>query len=129
MKITFNAYGHMNITSNHNNTFEFTKEKEVTKNGDCIVGVNSDFSLDEIKNILDNQWIKVVIKVKDAVEEVLCEVNPGFCSEGEMVFRRSGFLSERTLGIFSDKAAVDFNSFRPLLKDPKQKIIVEIETI
>ena len=41
----FNAYGHPNILGTHKTTFEFTKDNELTLNGDCIVGVKADFEL------------------------------------------------------------------------------------
>ena len=50
--ISFNIYGHKNILSLHQNSLEFTKDKDLTLNGDCIVGVNSDFKLNEIKSLI-----------------------------------------------------------------------------
>lgn len=45
----FHITGHENILSTHKNTFEFTKDKHLTKSGTCIVGVNADFELEKIK--------------------------------------------------------------------------------
>ncbi len=53
MEIKFYAYGHENITGKHKTTLEFTKDKSLTEKGDCIIGVNSDFDLDENKKFID----------------------------------------------------------------------------
>ena len=48
----FEIKGHENVTSKHKKTLEFTKESHLTKNGDCIVGINSTFNLDKIKEFI-----------------------------------------------------------------------------
>ena len=53
----FRIYGHKNMLAIHKNTLEFTKDKELTKRGDCIVGVNSDFKI--TKEILNAKKIKI----------------------------------------------------------------------
>ncbi len=122
----FTAYGHPNIRSTHQNTFEFTKDKELTINGDCIVGVNADFDLERIKQILYKEKIQIKISVENEV--IICNaiVNPDFNSDNEIVFRRTNFLSDRTLGIKSDKVATDFLHIINKLQNPNQKIAVEI---
>ena len=122
----FTSHGHPNITSSHRNTFEFIKDKEVTKTGDCIVGVKADFSLSELKKLLNNKRIKITIKVNNNVEEIVAEPNKAFNSEHEIVIRKTDFISDRTLAINADKAAADLNSIKQKLKNPEQKIIVEI---
>ena len=52
--LTFLAFGHKNITANHKTTLEFTKENSVTKKGDCIIGVNSDFK--NLGRIIKDVW-------------------------------------------------------------------------
>ena len=47
----FSILGHENILATHKNTLEFTKDDFVTKTGDCIVGISSDFNITkETKN-------------------------------------------------------------------------------
>ena len=61
----FTAYGHPNITARHKTTLEFTKDKELSLRGDCIVGVKADFSLSEIKKFiksLKTNKIKIIIE-------------------------------------------------------------------
>jgi len=63
MKIEFIAKGHVNITSCHKNTFEFTKDKEITKEGHCIVGVESTFDSNKLKKIKGK--LKITIKADE----------------------------------------------------------------
>jgi len=133
MSYSFFSYGHPNVRCTHKNTFEFTKDKEVSLDGDCIIGVNSDFDVNEIKKIIKNkqkkeEQVKINIIVDDLVEEVNCLVNLAFSDDHEIVVRRSNFKSERTLGLYSDKACIDFSEdFRRKLKNKDQKIKVVIE--
>ena len=113
--IAFNACGHRNVLSTHRATLEFTKDKGLTLKGDCIVGVNADFDLQELKKITkkDNksERIKITIKVKKEnktlQDTVTAEPNPSFSSKTEMVIRKTGFISDRTFAINADKAAAD----------------------
>ena len=124
----FSAYGHKNILATHQTTLEFTKDKDLTLKGDCIVGVNSDFDLNEIKRILKNhKKIKILIKVDELVEEVNCDINPGFDDGHEIVVRKTDFLSGRTLGIHADKAAINLSrKMVEMMKQDGKKIEVEI---
>ena len=42
-KYNFTVRGHNNVLALHKNTVEFTKDKELTLNGDCILGVDANF--------------------------------------------------------------------------------------
>ena len=59
----FFIYGHKNLLGTHKNTLEFTKDKELTLNGDCIIGVNSNFNITD--KIMSSKKIRVVISVDD----------------------------------------------------------------
>ena len=109
MEYSFKAQGHENILSNHKTTLEFTKDKELSKKGGCILGVSADFSLDEIKKLIKksiNKEIKIII---DDEQEINGEINPDFNSDHEIVIRKTDFISDRTLAINADKAAVDLS--------------------
>lgn len=126
-KIIFSAKGHKNILSTHKNTFEFTKDKELTLSGDCIIGVKSDFSLEKIKPALKWDKIKMKIIVDELEEIIIGNINKEFCSNEEIVVRITDFKSDRTLMTRANKASKDFDrKFINRIKNPKKRIKVEI---
>lgn len=134
MEYSFNCYGHENVTSKHKTTLEFTKDKNLTLNGDCIVGVNADFDLSGIKKFIDdsiknNKKIKIIIKNNEngMKEVVRAELNPGFDSDSEMVIRKSDFISKRTFAINADKSAFELNKeLIGFLKGKDNKVVVSL---
>ena len=121
----FMAYGHKNILSKHRNTIEFTKDKEVSLRGDCILGVNADYDLLLVKKLKGK--LKVKIKVDEDEDEFFCYVNEDFNDDHEMVFRISEFNSERTLGLRTTKAAKDIK--RSIVEKMKQCKEMEVEIL
>lgn len=108
--IKFHAFGHNNILALHKNTIEFTKDSEVSLQGDCILGVGCDFDLGELKKfIAGKEKFTVEISVDGVNDSFECLVNPLFDDSQEMVFRLGEFKSVRTLGLRSTKAAKHIN--------------------
>jgi len=108
--IRFCAYGHENILATHKTTLEFTKDSFLTKKGDCIIGINSDFDLTKIKKFIKNKIkIKIKIKLNKKEEVIIGNVNNGFNDNKEIVIRKSAFKDERTLMTNSNKAACDID--------------------
>ena len=133
MKYLFTCYGHDNITCKHKTTLEFTKDKDLSLKGDCIVGVKADFSLVQLKKFIkslgNNKKITITIEAinKDykITEKINAEINPGFNSNKEMVIRKTDFISERTFAIKSDKAACEVTAgLVSFLKD--RNAVIEI---
>ena len=125
----FLAFGHKNILGKHWSTVEFTKDKELTKNGDCIIGVDSDFKLSELRQYLKkNKKIKIILKVDDLVDEITAEANPTFYNKHEMVIRRSDYIDQRTFAINASKSAHGISrKLIEKMKDPQQKMEVFLE--
>ena len=131
----FNAYGHPNILATHKTTLEFTKDRELTLNGDCIVGVKADFELDKMKDFLKsskNKKVKIKIeaisKNKKIQDTISAEINPKFNDNKELVIRKTDFVSERTFAIKSNKAAFDLGKdLIDFLRKKENKISVVIE--
>lgn len=107
--ISFFVKGHPNILGLHANTIEFTKDKDLTLRGDCILGVSAEFNGEDIKKILSWEKIKVEILCENLKDYFFAVVNKDFCDYDEIVFRKSNFLSDRTLGILSNKGAKDIS--------------------
>jgi hypothetical protein len=99
--------GHPNVQSLHARTIEITKDKDLTLNGDCIIGINANKACKDL-----NSGIKQRIKKKDSLIEIELIVEPynfiikGFGSnrllltnEEDIVLRKSNFICDRTLSI------------------------------
>lgn len=130
----FNVIGHKNITAKHKTTLEFTKDENLSLNGDCIIGVKADFSLKEIKKFIknsiknNNNEIKIIICFNNSKEEIIAEINPGFDSDKEMVIRKSEYKDERTLAIRANKASFELKrDLIGYLKENISKISVIFE--
>jgi len=125
-KIIFSANGHINVLSTHRNTLEFTKDKELTRNGDCIVAVDADFDIERLKPLLTAKKIKCIISIGKLKDEFTFNPNPYFSDNHEVVIRRTDFSSPRTFGIHCNKASIDLNrELIEKLKDPKAKLTIE----
>jgi len=130
MKIEFIAKGHENVLCKHKNTIEFTKDKSLTLRGDCILGVDSDFSFKDITTVLSWNKVRVRMIVDDKEEVVEGIVNKSFSSEKEIVLRKSDFISERTLLIRCDKACLDLkDSFKKKMASKGTEMVIILEKI
>lgn len=130
MKYWFTCSGHKNILAAHKTTLEFTKDKSLTKKGNCIIGINSDFKLNKIKKFLKFDKIKITIKVNNTKEQIICSTNKNFNDNKEIVIRLGSYKCKRTLGINANKASFHLNkNLIHLMKKPNSKMVVEIQNI
>ena len=135
MQYKFHAYGHPNILATHKTTLEFTKDSELALKGDCIIGVNCDFELNEIKKLIKNaksSKVTITIETEDKkIKEIIkAEINPDFNDEREMVMRKTDFFSERTFAVRADKAACNLRKgLVEFLHKNSSKIIISIKSI
>lgn len=115
MEYSFIVKGHPNVTSRHKTTLEVTKDPEISLKADCIVGVDSGVSMENIPTEMlckmknQNTRITVRLETENAHDEI-----HGFGHEDlaldhptDMVIRKSEFKCSRTLMILADKAACD----------------------
>jgi len=117
------AHGHPNITALHETTFEVTKDSYLTRHGDCIVGIKADKSVsdldDELKELIrnDDALIILIFLVSDNVYDVVVAHGSRkllLSDNRKLIVRRSSYVCPATLGIKSNKAAIDLN--RELVK-------------
>ena len=127
----FVAFGHQNIDGTHKTTFELTQHTSVTPKGDCIIGTRATFDPDALAALAQvSRKIKITLKTKSYIEEIVGEANRQYVPGPEIVIRKTDFLSPRTLVIKADKAAADLpRHFIQALKDPKEQLTVTVERL
>ncbi len=125
LKRSFRCYGHPNIRAKHSKTIEFTKDTEIELCADCIIGVDADFDLNELKKFRDK--ILITVECGGLVDEFHAIVNPDFNDDREVVLRKSRYRSRRTFGVMLNKGADGLNrSVAELMRQPDTEMIVSI---
>ena len=126
------AYGHQCLTSKHDTTFEFTKEKDMGWEAHCIVGVKSDKSCHDLseglkKAFKEGKRIAIKLKSGNASDTIIAYGHPNLTLKDrkDIVIRRSGFVDDRTLAVHATKSSnsLDRELIRNL-KNPRQKLEV-----
>lgn len=115
MKFVIEVHGHPNLLGNHKSTWEITKDKNLSVKGDCIIGVSASCGPNELPNDLKNyliqgKWVYVSIQQDDnmIIEGKFQGHNEmNFSNYSDMVFRRSEFVDDRTVGINGSFVAKD----------------------
>jgi len=136
--INFYCRGHKNILATHKSTIEITKDSHLSLKGDCIVGVCSTMSLNELplelKKAIRNAktTIVVTIRAKGMEEVIKGKGHPDLelADENDIVIRKSNYVCPRTLMIKANKAAKDLSrDFISAIKDENARIEVVIAVL
>ena len=129
------AFGHENILAIHHSTLMFTKEKRLSKTGDCVAGVASDKAAADLnktfKNALrkPNAKLTIIIEAGGLTEQINASGSPKLIltHPTDMVIRKSDYICNRTLAIRADKSANDLpRELAEKLRNPKQKINITL---
>ncbi len=129
------AFGHPNILASHPTTIMITKERQVTKRGDCIVAVDADKSVadlsTEFKRALrqPNAKLTVEIEVDGLKGEITAFGSPELKLNhpNDLVIRKSEFISDRTLAVKADKSSGELSkAVVEKLKNPKQQVTLTL---
>jgi hypothetical protein len=135
LKEQITAYGHENILATHPTTLMITKDKELSKKGDCIIAINAnkavaDLSTEFKQKLQDpNTKLNITIEVDNLTEHITAygstELNLN--NNTDMVIRKSNFTSDRTLAIKADKAANNLpQKIIEKLNNPNQQIKITL---
>jgi len=133
--VVFFAHGHKNILGTHKTTLEVTKETELSKQGNCILAVDSTkAAIDlpvEFKEAATKEGAKITVTIEtdELKETVTANGSPQlqFTHSTDLVVRKSDFICGRTLAIGADKASIDLSrAFVEKLKDPNQTVKVTL---
>ena len=135
MNFRFYARGHPAVLSTHRTTLELTKEAVLSKNGNCIIAVGSSAGLRDLpeamKNALSCEGCRARLTLQLGGHRFSIEgcgaSGLTFSHPTDIVVRKSGFASDRTLMVHADRAAADLpRSMVELLQDPGRKVLVEL---
>jgi HAD superfamily hydrolase (TIGR01549 family) len=122
MLMEFTIHGHENTLSVHKTTLEFTKESHLTQRGDCILGVNANFSA-----IPKGKKLQVEITAGTYSDTFSGYYNTSFSSKEEMVLRTSNFEDGRTYMTKCNKASKDISrNIVKYLQNPKHTATIRI---
>ncbi|MFZ8800936.1 MAG: DUF371 domain-containing protein [Candidatus Nanopusillus sp.] len=116
MKLVIKAKGHKLIKATHKSTLEITKDNYLTERGDCIIGINANYSVKDLPedlkdHILNEGKIKIVIKIDDLIDSIIAygSRNLLLTNDRSIVIRKSNYIDDRTLAINSNKSATDID--------------------
>ncbi|MBN2567644.1 DUF371 domain-containing protein [Candidatus Woesearchaeota archaeon] len=126
----FIVHGHPNTSSTHRTTIEFTRDAHLSERGDCVLGVSAGWKASDARRLAGYDRLKVTISVpgRRLADSFSCTANKDARVSDEIVFRKGGFVSERTLGTDAAKAACDIDRrIVRHLTDPKARAVVTIE--
>jgi len=126
MKLVIKAKGNKLIKATHKSTLEITKDNFLTKRGDCIIGINANYSVKDLPedlkdHLLNEGKIKVVIKVDDLIDDVIAYGSKNLLLKNDrsIVIRKSNYIDDRTLAINSNKSAIDID--RKLIEELRKE--------
>ena len=129
------ALGHENISAMHPTTLMITKDKHLSRLGDCVVAVGAEkaaLDLDaKLKNMIKmpNAKVTIAIDAGDLIERIFATGSSDLRLNHPMdlVIRKSDFISDRTIAIGANKASKDLDrNLIQQLQNPNQKIKITI---
>lgn len=137
MKITevIHARGHENIQAIHKTTLEITREKALTKRGDCVVAVAATKGAVDLhprfKEAAKKEGAQIAITIEtDGLKEVVnARGSPQllFRHPTDLVVRKSDYICDRTIAIRADKAALNISrKIVEKLRDPYQRVRITL---
>ncbi len=108
------AYGHENITARHRTTMQVTKDREITKRADCIIGVRAsksaaDLSQELKRHLLEGGHVDIEVETFAGSFRFGAEGSPKLILNNavDAVIRRSSYVDDRTIVIRAEASARD----------------------
>ena len=129
------ALGHPNIQALHRSTIEITKEKRLTRSGDCVIAVSADKSVSDLRtnfrDALQNEGVKLsmLIEAGGVFDSVMAYGSQSLVLKDpqDLVLRKSNYICSRTLAVCADKAALDLSrNLVEQLKKPARKVKITL---
>jgi uncharacterized protein len=129
------AFGHENIQAIHPSTLMFTKEKHLSKTGDCIVVGSANKAVADLsqtfKDMLKrpNAKLTILLEAGGLTQQINAYGSPKLILSHptDIVIRKSDYISDRTLAIQADKSSNDLpRAFVEKLKNSKQIVNITL---
>jgi hypothetical protein len=131
-------HGHPMVRALHPTTIEITTDGSLTERGDCIIGVGAErgcAQLDEtvrsgIRRTSSHVLLRLVVGPDSFLVRASGDPRLSLAHPHDMVVRKSSFVSDRTVAVGADSAAVDIP--RRIVKKLRSPAVVgylEIEVI
>ena len=129
------AVGHPNILGNHKTTIEITKERNLTKRGDCIIALSANKGLLELSKEFKEKAklglkITCILMANGVLEEISGYGHPSlsFSHPKDIVIRKSQYICSRTLMIRANKSARDLDrELIKILQNSKTQLRITLE--
>ncbi len=129
------AFGHENILSTHKTTIELTKVKNLTRKGNCIVGINATKACFDLNSTLkekinNGKKLKVTLKIENIQDSFYGFGNKELrlLDKDDMVFRTSNYICNRTVLVNCTKSSNEINrALIEMLKIPGKRITITFE--
>jgi hypothetical protein len=139
MKIEILFSGHKNVMSLHEKTIEITKDRNLTTNGDCIIGVDAAISCidlpEKMKKNIQNPKSKISFSIEAEGKKFIIHGNGSekltLKHVKDIVLRKSAFTCSRTVAINCDNASSDIpRDFVKILQNPETrgKITIDVSS-
>lgn len=124
------AYGHPNIRATHRTTMQVTKDEEIGRRADCIIGVRADKSVMDLneavkKHLMEGGEVLLVISVGDHEFRLSAQGSRGLklSHPKDSVIRKSDYIDERTLVIRATASSSDLpRGMVKLLRDARAQL-------
>ncbi|MDD1673426.1 MAG: DUF371 domain-containing protein [Methanomicrobiales archaeon] len=131
------CHGHPLIKGTHSTTFEITTEKELTFQGDCIIGVGADKGAADLNPAFsrllarDSALLYTSLQVGSYTAYVQSRGSPRITLSHptDLVWRRSTYVDARTIGIGSDQVAATLPRTLITLLRQEEDMIVEMNAV
>jgi len=132
---TVRARGDPLVRATHPTTFEVTKDMRLTGAGDCIIGVAADkgaADLDpDLRALLRDDRAVLTTRLEAGGKTVIVRSrgSSAFSLDHptDLVWRRSDFISDRTVGIRSDRVAATLPREFVAALQRGEELVVELE--
>ncbi|MCS7102434.1 MAG: DUF371 domain-containing protein [Candidatus Korarchaeum sp.] len=128
------AYGHPNVRATHKTTMQVTKDEEISRRADCVIGVRANKSVADLSealrvHLIEGGDVLIVISVFDQEFKLYAQGSKDLrlSHPKDSVIRKSDYVDERTLVIRATASSRDLpRGMVKRLRDPRAQLCLTI---